>query len=113
MTTEHSINDAAEPNRLLSENYYGSSIGFAYNADGLITSATDSSSGTMESFAYDNLNRLISESTVFSGVSGTLTQSWGYDRDSNITSYSAKQNGSTLFTNSYTYDALSELILLS
>ncbi len=100
-------------NRLLSENYSGSSIAFAYGVNGLITSATDSSSGTMESFAYDNLNRLIGENTVFSGVSGTLTQSWGYDRDSNITSYAAKQNGTTLFTNNYTYDALSELILLS
>ncbi len=100
-------------NRLLSENYSGSSIAFAYSVNGMVTAATDSSSGTMETFAYDNLNRLISENTVFSGVSGTLTQSWGYDRDSNITSYSYKQNGTTVFLNNYTYDAMSRLILLA
>lgn len=61
------------------------SLGFSYDARGNMLTRTDGNQNLSETFLYDSLNRLTSN-TVNSSGAGLVTQSYEYDSIGNITS---------------------------
>ena len=72
-----------------------------------LTQVTDPS-GTY-GFTYDNVGRLTGTGTQYSFLSGTLSNSYGYDAASNRTSFSNFQSQIT----NYNYDSLNRLTSLA
>ena len=60
-------------------------------------------------FAYDNMGRLVGTTTQYTFVTGTYTNAYTYDADSNRVSMTDPQNGVT----SYVYDTLNRLSTLT
>ncbi|MDR3677134.1 MAG: hypothetical protein P4N24_16710 [Acidobacteriota bacterium] len=82
-------------------------VGYTYDALSRLTQVTDPS-GTY-GFTYDNLGRLLGTGTQYSFLSGTLTNSYGYDAASNRTSLTTSESGIT----NYEYDSLNRLTTLT
>jgi RHS repeat-associated protein len=60
-------------------------------------------------FAYDNMGRLTGTTTQYSFVTGTYTNSYTYDANSNRTGFTAPDGS----TNTYSYDTLNRLTTLA
>jgi YD repeat-containing protein len=60
-------------------------------------------------FAYDHMARLVGTTTQYTFVTGTYTNAYTYDADSNRVSMTNPQNGVT----SYVYDTLNRLSTLT
>jgi len=87
-------------------------VNYSYDPAGRLTQVADSGTGSTGtySFAYDNMNRLISTTTDYSFDSaGAFTVQYGYDAASNRTSMTDPQGGQT----TYGYDTLNRLTSLS
>ncbi len=76
---------------------------YTYDLVGKILQVNDPT-GTY-AFAYDNMGRLIGTTTSYAFLSGTLTNSYSYDADSNRTGFTAPDGS----TNAYSYDTLNRL----
>jgi len=102
---QHTVSYGYDPlYRLTSKTYPDSTaVGYTYDALSRLTQVTDPS-GTY-GFTYDNLGRLLGTGTQYSFLSGTLTNSYGYDAASNRTSFTDPAGG----TSNYTYDTLNRL----
>ncbi|MTV40551.1 RHS repeat-associated core domain-containing protein [Duganella radicis] len=72
-------------------------LSFTYDVNGNVLTRADANQSLSESFLYDTLNRLTSN-TVNSSGAGVVTQTYGYDSIGNITSRSD--------TGTYTYGAV-------
>jgi RHS repeat-associated protein len=94
--------------RLTSKTYPDSTaVTYTYDPLSRLTQVTDPT-GTY-SFTYDNLGRLTGAGTQYSFLSGTLSNSYGYDADSNRVSFTNPQSGIT----NYSYDSLNRLTNLT
>ena len=89
--------------RMTSKSYTNYSAGYSYDPVSRLTQVTDST-GTY-SFTYDNLGRLVGTGTQYSFLSGTLSNSYGYDAASNRTSLTDAAGG----VSTYSYDTLNRL----
>jgi RHS repeat-associated protein len=89
----------------LTSKTYPDSTAVNYNYDPLsrLTQVTDPTGAY--SFTYDNLGRLLGTGTQYSFMSGTLTNSYGYDAASNRTSLTDSAGA----VSSYSYDSLNRL----
>lgn len=63
-------------------------LAYAFDTLGNLTSRQDNAAGSLESFSYDNLNRLTIYSLQGPGVSGIVTRTVAYDALGNITAKS-------------------------
>ena len=82
----------------------GYQVSFAYTATGQRLNMTDASGAT--SYGYDNRDRLISRTNVWSG-GPTVALCYGYDANGNVTNlWSNSANG---VTDTYQYDPLNRL----
>jgi RHS repeat-associated protein len=80
-------------------------VTFGYNTLGLRTNMTDASGAT--SYSYDERNRLVQKTKSWAATSFSLSLSYGYDANGNVTNIvSSNPNGSDV---SYEYDALNRL----
>jgi RHS repeat-associated protein len=94
--------------RMTQKNYPNStSVEYAYDLVGKLQQVTDPT-GTY-GFAYDNMGRLVGTTTQYTFVTGTYTNAYTYDADSNRVSMTDPQGGVT----SYVYDALNRLSALT
>jgi RHS repeat-associated protein len=102
---QHTVSYGYDPlYRLTSKTYPDqTAVGYTYDALSRLTQVTDPS-GTY-GFTYDNLGRLLGTGTQYSFLSGTLTNSYGYDAASNRTSFTNPESGIT----NYEYDSLNRL----
>jgi len=96
-------------NRLTKKQYPdGTSMNYTYDVANRLTQVTDST-GTY-TLAYDNMDRLMQASTVYSFIAGkTFMMQYGYDAASNRTSMTDPQSKAT----SYVYDTLNRLTTLT
>jgi RHS repeat-associated protein len=94
--------------RLTQKNYPNSTnVEYVYDLVGKLQSVTDPT-GTY-GFAYDNMGRLVGTTTQYTFVTGTYTNAYTYDANSNRSSMTDPQNGVT----SYVYDTLNRLSTLT
>jgi RHS repeat-associated protein len=84
-----------------------SSADYTYDLVGKVLQVNDPT-GTY-GFSYDNMGRLIGTSTQYSFLTGTFTNAYTYDADSNRTGYTAPDGS----MNTYTYDTLNRLSTLA
>ncbi len=95
-------------NRLTQKSYPdSSSANFNYDLASKLTQVSDPS-GTY-GFTYDKVGRLTGTSTQYTFVTGTYTNSYTYDANSNRTGFTAPDGS----TNTYTYDTLNRLSTLA
>ncbi len=92
-------------NRLTHKGYPDSTgVDYVYDLAGKIKQVTDPT-GTY-GMAYDNMGRLIGTTTQYAFLPGTtFTNAYGYDADSNRTSFTAPDGS----TNTYQYDTLNRM----
>lgn len=83
-------------------------LSFSYDARGNMLTRNDSNQNLAETFLYDSLNRLTSN-TVNSSGAGVLTQSYGYDAIGNITSRS--DMGTYIYGNGSAPHAVTQIAL--
>ncbi len=94
--------------RLTQKNYPNSTnVEYVYDLVGKLQQVTDPT-GTY-GFAYDNMGRMVGATTQYTFVTGTYTNAYTYDADSNRASMTDPQNGVT----SYVYDTLNRLSTLT
>jgi RHS repeat-associated protein len=94
--------------RLTQKNYPNSTnVEYVYDLVGKLQQVTDPT-GTY-GFAYDSMGRLVGTTTQYTFVTGTYTNAYTYDLDSNRVSMTDPQGGST----SYVYDTLNRLSTLT
>jgi YD repeat-containing protein len=100
-----------ELNRLKTKTYPDSTTAaYTYDLASRLSEVVDSA-GTSDSFTYDTRNRLTQASAVYSFISGqTFTRSYGYDDDSNRTSFTYPQSAGSI---TYTPDSLNRLSSLT
>jgi RHS repeat-associated protein len=90
--------------RLTSKTYPDqTAVNYTYDPLNRLTQVTDPTGSY--SFTFDNLGRLVGTGTQYSFMSGTLTNSYGYDGASNRTSFTDAAG----YTSSYGYDSLNRL----
>jgi RHS repeat-associated protein len=95
-------------NRLTEKIYPNSTnVNYIYDLASKITQANDPT-GTY-GFSYDNMGRLTGTTTQYTFVTGTYTNSYAYDANSNRTGFTAPDSS----TNTYTYDTLNRLSTLA
>jgi RHS repeat-associated protein len=95
-------------NRLTQKDYPDStSAEYIYDLVGKILQVNDPT-GTY-GFSYDNMGRLTGTSTQYSFLTGTFTNAYTYDANSNRTGYTAPDGS----TNTYSYDTLNRLSTLA
>jgi RHS repeat-associated protein len=94
--------------RMTQKNYPNStSVEYVYDLVGKLQQVTDPT-GTY-GFSYDNMGRLVGTSTQYTFVTGTYTNAYTYDANSNRVSMTDPQGGVT----SYVYDTLNRLSTLT
>jgi RHS repeat-associated protein len=94
--------------RMTQKNYPNSTnVEYVYDLVGKLQQVTDPT-GTY-GFAYDNMGRLVGTTTQYTFVTGTYTNAYAYDADSNRVSMTDPQSGVT----SYVYDTLNRLSTLT
>ena len=94
--------------RMTQKNYPNSTnVEYVYDLVGKLQQVTDPT-GTY-GFAYDNMGRLVGTTTQYTFLTGTYTNAYTYDADSNRASMTDPQSGVT----SYIYDTLNRLSTLT
>jgi RHS repeat-associated protein len=83
------------------------SVNYVYDLAGKIQQVNDPT-GTY-SFSYDNMGRLTGTSTQYAFLTGTFTDSYSYDANSNRTGFTTPDGS----TNTYSYDTLNRLSTLA
>jgi RHS repeat-associated protein len=95
-------------NRLTQKSYPNStSVNYIYDLASKVQQVSDPT-GTY-GFSYDNMGRLTGTTTQYAFVTGTYTNSYSYDANSNRTGFTAPDGS----TNTYTYDTLNRLSTLA
>jgi RHS repeat-associated protein len=95
-------------NRLTQKSYPDTtSVNYIYDLASKVQQVNDPT-GTY-GFTYDNMGRLVGTSTQYAFVTGTYTNSYSYDGNSNRTGFTAPDGS----TNSYSYDTLNRLNTLA
>jgi YD repeat-containing protein len=96
-------------NRLTTKTYPDTTtVNDTFDLDSRLTQVTDPT-GTYQ-FTFDNMGRLTGTTTAYSFLSGrNFTTSYGYDADSNRTSFTDPENG----LSGYVYDTLNRLQTLT
>ena len=92
----------------------GATADYTWFADGLLQKV-EYGSGLRREYTYDNADRLTEITNTVGTDSGGQTQQfvYGYDKNSNRTSETRKQNGQTIRSVSYDYDLLDRLTTAS
>ncbi|NUP48289.1 MAG: DNRLRE domain-containing protein, partial [Catenulispora sp.] len=86
-----------------------STVDFTYDRDRVFKETVKGGTGTPGGFQYDTLGRLDAVTSA-SSFSGPLSQRYQYDGYDNILSQSSTGSGSTVNTDTYTYDSLNRPI---
>jgi RHS repeat-associated protein len=95
-------------NRLTQKSYPDTtSVSYIYDLASKVQQVNDST-GTY-GFTYDNMGRLVGTSTQYAFLTGTFTNSYSYDGNSNRTGFTAPDGS----TNTYSYDTLNRLSTLA
>jgi RHS repeat-associated protein len=95
-------------NRLTQKSYPNSTnVNYIYDLASKVQQVNDST-GTY-GFTYDNMGRLTGTTTQYAFLTGTYTNSYSYDANSNRTGFTAPDGS----TNTYTYDTLNRMSTLA
>jgi RHS repeat-associated protein len=110
-TTSYSY-DSADRLSTEADPLTGTAMTWAYNADGnpaSLSYATNGTAGPVQSFGYDGLQRLASDTLTSASGSVLASQAYGYDADGDVTS---RTTGGDLpnASYSYAYDQANRLI---
>jgi YD repeat-containing protein len=87
------------------------SFSYAYDADGELLSAADNdpTNGSTDTFAYDAVGQVTTETQAVDGLTPVVILARQYDADGNQTQLSASIGSSADFVNSYSYDNLGQM----